>query len=164
VREIVAATGFFSAEEVRIAEELVEERLSRGEDSGYLFLFADRGGDTVGYTCYGLIPLTAASYDLYWIAVHPSAQGDGLGRRLLTATEKRIRALGGRRVYAETSSRPQYLPTRAFYDRCGYRTAAQLEDFYAPGDGKVIFEKVLRGGARPTPPTHRGRRQRSSSR
>ena len=143
VREIVAATGFFSAEEVRIAEELVEERLSQGPDSGYLFLFADRGGDTVGYTCYGPISLTAASYDLYWIAVHPAAQGGGLGRRLLAATEKRIRALGGRRVYAETSSRPQYLPTRTFYERCGYRTAALLEDFYAAGDGKVIFEKAL---------------------
>jgi hypothetical protein len=46
-------------------------------------------------------------------------------------------------VYAETSSRPQYEPTRSFYRACGYRLEARLEDFYAPGDGKVIFLKVL---------------------
>jgi hypothetical protein len=43
----------------------------------------------------------------------------------------------------ETSSRPLYEPTRRFYLACGYRLEAQLEDFYAPGDGKVIFLKVL---------------------
>lgn len=143
VRALVAATGFFSAEEERIAEELVEERLAQGEASGYFFVFADRGASIAGYTCYGPIPQTRTSYDLYWIAVHPDAQAGGLGRRLLRETEQRIRAAGGERVYAETSSRPQYLPTRAFYERCGYRTAALLADFYAPGDGKVIYEKVL---------------------
>jgi hypothetical protein len=35
------------------------------------------------------------------------------------------------------------LPTHRFYERCGYRQAAFLEDFYAPGDGKVIFVRSL---------------------
>jgi hypothetical protein len=47
-------------------------------------------------------------------------------------------------VYVETSSRDQYEPTRRFYLKCGYRVDAVLEDFYAPGDGKVIFVKALR--------------------
>ena len=50
---------------------------------------------------------------------------------------------GGSRVYVETSSREQYLPTRAVYERCGYHVGATLDDFYAPGDGKVIFVRVL---------------------
>jgi len=52
-------------------------------------------------------------------------------------------ALGARRVYADTSARPQYAPTRAFYEASGYAPTAFLEDFYAPGDGKVIYVKVL---------------------
>ena len=52
-------------------------------------------------------------------------------------------AAGRTRVYVETSTRPQYLPTRAFYLACGYELAAELVDFYAPGDGKAVFLKVL---------------------
>lgn len=143
VREIVASTGFFSPAEVDVAVELVDDRLARGGASSYRFVFADHAGRTLGYTCYGEIACTVGSYDLYWIAVLAEARGGGLGRRLLVETEQRIAAAGGRRVYVETSSRAQYAPTRAFYERCGYAVAAELPDFYAPGDGKVIFVKAV---------------------
>ncbi|MFO1076810.1 MAG: GNAT family N-acetyltransferase [Planctomycetota bacterium] len=143
VRAIVASTGFFNAEEIDIAVELVQERRAKGDASGYHFLFLDIDGRTVGYACYGPIPATVSSHDLYWIAVQAGARGHGLGQRLMAATERAIARAGGTRVYAETSSRPQYEPTRAFYRRCGYRVEADLVDFYAPGDGKVIFGKVV---------------------
>jgi ribosomal protein S18 acetylase RimI-like enzyme len=143
VRQIVEETGFFRPEEVAIAVELVEERLAKGAASGYRFVFADRGGDTIGYACFGPVPLTVASYDLYWIAVRPGGQGRGVGRALLAACEEDVRRAGGRRIYVDTSTRPQYLPTRAFYRRTGYDLAAELADFYAPGDGKAIFCKEL---------------------
>jgi hypothetical protein len=54
--------------------------------------------------------------------------------------------MGGRRIYIETSSRAQYEPTRGFYLKCGYRQETILEDFYAPGDGKVIYVKALPAG------------------
>ncbi len=140
VHALIARTGFFNPEEVRIAQELVDERLERGVASGYEFLFADdESGNPIGYTCYGKIDGTASSYDLYWIAVAPSSQRTGLGRRLLAESERLIALRGGRRIYVETSSRDQYHPTRAFYERCGYRMEAVLPDFYADGDGKVIY-------------------------
>lgn len=143
VRRLVASTGFFHAEEVAIAAELVQERLAKGPASGYEFIFADDSRGPVGYTCFGPIPCTRHSWDLYWIAVAPDRQGCGLGKRLMNETEAAVRAAGGKSIYIDTSSREQYAPTRAFYHRCGYRTAAILEDFYAPGDGKVILEKRL---------------------
>ena len=143
VRQIVESTGFFYAPEVEIAVELVEERLNRGAESGYHFVFADRGGTTRGYACYGPIACTLASFDLYWIAVENGCRGQGLGRALLAEAERRIRGQGGQRVYIETSGRAQYVPTRAFYERCGYALEATLKDFYAPGDDKWIFVKAL---------------------
>jgi ribosomal protein S18 acetylase RimI-like enzyme len=145
VRALVAATGFFSDEEIAVAAELVEERLARGMASGYSFLFAEEGPDRrlAGYSCYGRVPLTQASFDLYWIVVGPESQGAGLGRRLLAESEAAIAAVGGTALYAETSGRLQYAPTRSFYRRCGYREAAVLVDFYAPGDDKIIFAKRL---------------------
>lgn len=146
VRALVRATGFFSDEEEAIAVELVEERLAKGEASGYAFRFAERGPETLGYACYGRIPLTRSSFDLYWIVVHPAAQGLGVGRRLLDAVEAAAAAEGGTALYAETSSREQYAPTRGFYRAAGYGMAAEFTDFYAPGDGKVVFEKRLGEG------------------
>ena len=143
VRAIVASTGFFSAAEVDVAVELVEDRLSRGEKSDYRFLFAESIGRAIGYACYGPIACTVSSFDLYWIAVHADHQGEGVGRRLMQESERAVAAEGGRRIYVETSSRPQYEPTRNFYLRCGYKVEATLEDFYSPGDGKVIIVKPI---------------------
>ena len=134
VRAILESTGFFHPEEVTVAVELVKERLQRGLSSGYHFEFAELGGP---------IACTRASYDLFWIGVHQEHRRSGLGRRLLARAEEHIRRLGGQRLYVETSSRAQYSPTRAFYLACGYHLEAELADFYAPGDGKTIFVKVL---------------------
>ena len=103
----------------------------------------ERCGELVGYTCYGPVSGTASSWDLYWIVVAPESQGKGIGRLILLETERLIRQAGGAMVYAETSGRPQYESTRAFYERMGFRVASVLEDFYAPGDSKVTYVKML---------------------
>jgi ribosomal protein S18 acetylase RimI-like enzyme len=144
IRTIVEATGFFSAEEVEISVELVLERLTKGIESGYHFLFAeDDNGKLVGYTCYGPVTGTESSFDLYWIVVDNGFQGHGIGKLLDCKTAELVKEMGGTRIYAETSSRDQYEPTRAFYRKAGYHEAACLEDFYSPGDGKIIFVKKV---------------------
>jgi ribosomal protein S18 acetylase RimI-like enzyme len=143
VRDITESTGFFYAEEVGTAVELVEERLAKGEASGYSFVFTEEGGRTVGYACFGPIACTKSSFDLYWIAVHADGRGKGLGTILLDESERLIREAGGHRIYVETSSRPLYEPTRAFYLARGYREEARLAEFYGPGDAKVIYVKEV---------------------
>jgi len=146
VRRIVVETGFFNEEEILIAVELVDAHLAHGKESGYHFLFCeDEEGRVLGYTCYGPITGTQSSFDLYWIAVDPGFQGRGIGRDLLLRTEEVILSMGGSRVYIETSSRDLYKPTQKFYFQAGYVNEALLEDFYAPGDGKIIYVKALAG-------------------
>ncbi len=143
VRQIVERTGFFRPDEVAIAVELVDEHLAHGPTSDYQFVFADIDDFTAGYACYGLIACTTASYDLYWIAVDPAIQRCGVGRALMAAVEARVAALGGERIYIDTSGRPQYASTRAFYERNGFRCEGWLDDFYAPNDDRVIYVKVI---------------------
>ncbi|MFZ1289352.1 MAG: GNAT family N-acetyltransferase [Melioribacteraceae bacterium] len=143
IRGIVASTGFFSDEEVDIAVELVEERFNKGIESGYHFLFLEIDGKTVGYSCFGPIPATKFSFDLYWIAVHKDFQNLGLGKILLLESEKAIYKLGGNRIYVETSGREQYISTRKFYLACNYFEEAVLKEFYAPGDAKYLYLKIL---------------------
>ena len=143
VREIVVSSGFFSEAEIEVAVELVQERLNKGVESGYFFLFAERDQKLAGYSCFGPIPCTVESYDIYWIAVQQELRRSGLGVKILKNAEEKIRKMGGKRIYVETSSRQQYRPTRSFYSRCGYRREATLENFYSSGDHKVVYLRVL---------------------
>ncbi len=143
VRDIVASTGFFSDEEADVAVELVREHLHKGPASGYLFVFAEVDGRTVGYACYGPVPCTLNTFDLYWIAVRTDTRGRGLGRALLGQVEERLRGPGRAKLVAETSSRPQYAPTRNFYLACGFEEEARIRDYYAPGEDVLYFTKSL---------------------
>jgi D-alanine-D-alanine ligase len=140
---LIRATGFFNPEEIEVALELVDDRLAEGEASHYRFLVGEREGRVAGYACWGPIPGTLAAADLYWIVIHPDFQGQGAGAALLRAAEEWLAAEARARIYVETSTRPQYQPTRAFYLACGYRLVSELVDFYGPGDGKATFLKVL---------------------
>ncbi|MCA9149731.1 MAG: GNAT family N-acetyltransferase [Planctomycetales bacterium] len=143
VRLILAETGFFRTDEVDVAVELLDERLTKGADSGYEFLFAEERGTVIGYACYGLIACTLGSFDLYWIAVTPHAQGQGVGQLLLSNVESEVERRQGRHIYIETSGREQYASTRAFYAKCGYEIVATIPSFYDEGDDKVIWRKVM---------------------
>lgn len=144
VEQLARGAGVFSEAEIALAVSLAEDALAHGaEASGHHFLFACRGERVLGYSCWGPIDGTQGSFDLYWIVVGAGGQGRGLGRTLLAESEARILARGGRRVWVETSGRRDYAPTRAFYERAGYRLEARLADFYAPGDDKWIYGKAL---------------------
>ena len=143
VRRIVEQTGLFRPAEVDVAVELVQTRLAKGDASGYEFVFAEQGRSIAGYVCFGKNTLTLSSFDVYWIAVDPSRQNQGIGRKLLDEAERQIAAAGGHRIYIETSHRADYEATRGFYGRCGYTLVAVLDDFYAPGDSKATYVKVL---------------------
>lgn len=143
IEALVRETTFFSVEETAIARELADDGLTHGESSHYRFILADRNAMLAGYACFGRIPCTLAGWDLYWIAVAAAAQRQKLGRQLLQNVESAVLAAGGTRLYADTSSRQQYRPTRAFYAGLGFEQVAEFPDFYAPGDGKIVFSKAL---------------------
>lgn len=149
IRSLVVAAGNFNEAEVETAVELADEALAKGDPGGYFFLLLEEDAGeraVLGYACYGPVPLTAGTYDLYWIVVHPLAQGKGHGRRLLEAVESRVRDLGGRKLLIETSSQESYAGTIRFYERSGYELAARIRDFYKVGDDKLVFSKDFAPG------------------
>ena len=143
IREVTASTGYFHDDEVAVAAELVEERLAKGAASGYEFVLVEGNGRVLGYTTFGPIPCTRSSFDWYWLAVRPELQGFGFGKQLLRQVEARAKAMGGTRLYCETSGRPQYATTRAFYEYMGFTLCELLDDYYDTGDGRVTYVKPL---------------------
>lgn len=77
------------------------------------------------------------------IAVRPDCQGRGRGTTLMRHVENALRTSGQRVLLVETSGLPSYERTRAFYAKCGYEKEARSRDFYAAGDDKIVFRKVL---------------------
>jgi ribosomal protein S18 acetylase RimI-like enzyme len=147
VCRILENAGNFSADEVRIAMELIDEWLELGEESGYLTYVLDSsedGAGVLGYICFGPTPLTEATYDLYWIAVDKSKHRGGVGKRLLKFAEEEIVRRGGNLLLVETSSQEAYGGTVHFYERTGYELAGKIKDYYSPDDDKLIFAKRLK--------------------
>jgi GNAT superfamily N-acetyltransferase len=143
IREIVVSTKFFYDHEVEVAVELIQERLSKGESTGYFFVFAEVDRITAAYSCYGPIPMTRSSFDLYWIVTHNDYRGKGIGKQLLAETYKHARQMGATLIIAETSGLEHYAPTRSFYDNNHFTLEARLRDFYDKGDDKYIYFKKL---------------------
>jgi D-alanine-D-alanine ligase len=141
--EITRNCGVFRPEEIEIAAEVLSEAARDGASSHYNVLVAEFQGRAVGWCCHGRVPLTDATFDLYWIAVAPSVQGRGIGQTLVNEVERIVQSSGGHWLLAETSSAAAYDTTRNFYKRCGYRAISEIADFYRTGDGKVTFGKRL---------------------
>ena len=146
IGKMVISTGKFTDVEVATALELVDEALDRGEESGYFFAVLEYGKEhrlVEGYACYGPVPLTQGTYDLYWIVVDPASQGKGFGSHLLEYVERDVLSRGGRMILIETSSQESYGTTVRFYEHSGYHVAARIRNFYRVGDDKLIFQKDL---------------------
>ncbi len=71
------------------------------------------------------------------------ARDTGVGRALVQAMEEIPRGEGGRLIRVETSSLSEYGPARDFYARLDYQVAAEIPDFYRPGDALVTLTKRL---------------------
>lgn len=132
----------FLPEDVDCIRQLWHDYLSGGEDPDrYHFLVFDEGGTIRGFACYGHRPLTQGAFDFYWLATDPSARGRGIGRRLMAQVEVEIRSLGGYIVLIETSDSEAFANTRRFHESNGYSRIGAVADFYAPGDGLVMYQK-----------------------
>ena len=143
IRQLLEATALFRPGEIAVALEVLDVYLNQPGQQDYLVQTAVVEGAVTGYVCYGINSMTEGTVELYWIAVAPSFQGRGIGSMLLANAEQHGRQLGGRLICSETSSREAYEPTLAFYRHHGYREAARIPDYYAPGDDKIIFTKKL---------------------
>jgi len=144
IYEIIKKTRMFTNAEIDVAMELIDIFLNNKKQRDYIIYVAESEAKEVfGYVCYGPTPATEGTYDLYWIAVSPTVQGKGIGKELLTFTEKEILKQNGRLIIIETSSQPKYLPTQQFYIKNNYQIDARIKDFYRSGDDRLIFVKRL---------------------
>lgn len=140
---ILDATGMFTAAEIAVADELLDIFLDKPGQKDYQMHIVEQEGEVCGYVCFGPTPATEATFDLYWIAIAPQRQGQGIGKKLLLFAEQSCREQGGKLLIIETSSKEIYRPTQNFYLKNGYQIEARIKDFYALGDDRLIFTRRI---------------------
>jgi ribosomal protein S18 acetylase RimI-like enzyme len=140
IEEITRAVRVFRDDEVPVAMEVFDGAVAGSPD--YRAIGAEADGLLAGWICWGPTPCTLGTYDLYWMAVDPARHGLGIGTALIDEMERQLSGVA-RLVVVETAGRPDYRSTRAFYQARGYRRAAVIPDFYAPGDDQVVYVKAL---------------------
>ena len=133
----------FKPSEVAVAEEVLDDYLRDPVRSGYNLFVAEIDSSVAGYICYGPTPLTESTWDIYWLAVTPDQQSQGIGKSLLAFAEEKIKESKGTIIVVETSSKIEYETSRRFYRAQGYEIVCSIADFYAPDDAKLIFLKRL---------------------
>lgn len=144
IEKILRSVGFFYEYEIQTALGLADETIEKGsEESGYQWMTIIENNEMIAFATYGKNSFSTHSWDLYWIAVHSRNRNKKIGSTLLQAVENEIRKHGGKILWIETSGRPLYETTEAFYKKNGYILQASLKDFYATGDPKQIYSKVL---------------------
>jgi len=142
IREVLEDVKAFTPEEILVALSLLDETFNGSMP--YCFLVAADEHDTVlGYICYGQVPMTSGTWDIYWIAVAKRFQRGHIGSLLLRGAEDEIRAQHGRLIIIETSTKPSYRSTRRFYEKMGYRAGAKIAKFYSERDDKLVYSKYF---------------------
>ena len=166
----MSSDGTFTADEKAVALELIDDALS-SSDSDYWIRIATVSGSgsgtststststgsgngsgrmptterqepmVAGYICYGPTPMTASTFDLYWIVTHARARGRGVAKALIRAMEQDLSERGVTGIRVETSVKESHDAARRLYAALEYPIAAQFADFYAKGDDLIVYFK-----------------------
>lgn len=106
-------------------------------DPGGAILMACDGEASIG--CVALMAMGSGGFELAKMGVRPSAQGKGVGRRLIAAAIETARSLGAHRLYLETNS--SLAPALKLYSDAGFVRVQGPPSPYARAD--VQMELLL---------------------
>ncbi len=146
IKTIAVDAEMFTIDEVPFLDEMIGGAFDGSLEGHEWIVATDKTGAVVAAANYAPEPYSDRMWNLYFLAVSPSFQGEGLGGQLVSHVEQTLAALGddvARVLVVETSSTDQYARTRDFYANQGYDKEATIRQFYGPEDNKVIFWKSL---------------------
>jgi ribosomal protein S18 acetylase RimI-like enzyme len=146
IKAIAVASAMFTAEAAEFFDEMLGGFFDGSMPGSQWRVLQATTGEVQAASYYAPEPFSDRMWNLYFIAVDPTFQGQGLGGALMAHVEAELRQQGdsiARVLIVETSSTDQYARTRDFYAKIGYDEEARVREFYGPNDHKVMFWKSL---------------------
>lgn len=146
IKTIAIDTAMFDVEGAAFVDDVVTGILDGPVHDHHVVVDEAADGSVTGAAYFAPEPFSDRMWNLYFIAVHPSQQGNGVGAALLDHVEHHLRQAGpdaAQVLIVETSSTDQYTRPREFYPKQGYVEEARIRRFYGPDDDKVVYWKRL---------------------
>lgn len=106
---------------------------------GKTTLVAESNGHVVGFILgFKHTPLEGR---VFWLAVRPSYQSRGIGRRLLATILNIFRQMGA--VSATLEVRVSNKRAQALYSQMGFRMAGVYPNYYSDGETAIVMKRML---------------------
>ena len=121
LKGVIDATGLFPAD---MLDGMLADYLAGGAGDDSWLTIDDGGPVAVAYVAPER--MTAGTWNLFLIAVHPRHQSRGRGTALLHHVERALATRGARVLLVETSGLPAFARTRAFYRTNGFDEEAWI--------------------------------------
>lgn len=138
IKAIINATELFPSEYL---DDMFSVPSDGSDAQDFWFVFDNGKPLAVAYCAPE--PMTERAWNVLLMAVHPDHQGNGIGKLMMSHVEETLSTRDARLLIVETSGTMLFANARKFYDRIGYESEGRIRDYYAAGDDKIIFRKVL---------------------
>jgi ribosomal protein S18 acetylase RimI-like enzyme len=89
----------------------------------------------------------SGGYRLEYFGVHRSHRHRKLGWKLMDAMFRFCESRKGRYIETFTCDLPEYTSARNMFERNGFTFMCHLPEYYYPGEGKLLYLKMLDGSA-----------------
>ena len=146
IRRLALDNAMFGPDEMEGVDEQLQGYLDGSERDHRWIVATGSAGVVQGAAFYAPEPFGDRVWNLYFLAVSPGAQREGIGASIVRHVEHELRTAGAdtaRLLIVETSSQDDFVGARRFYAREGFDTEAVIREFYGPDDHKVVFWKSL---------------------
>ena len=138
LKQVIDANQLFPAD---MLDKMIFDYFNNDRCQDYWFTYDN--GKPIAIAYCAPEKMTAGTWNLYLIAVHPDYQGIGLGTSIVRHVEQALARQGERILLVETSGLASFESTRKFYRQCGYHQEAIIREFYQAGEDKIVFCKSL---------------------
>lgn len=138
IKAIIDANELFPSQ---MLDEMMSGYLANSDSEELWLTYEDSNPRAIAYCAPE--QMTEGTWNLYLIAVHPDFHRKGIGKAMIGYIEDILSARGVRILLVETSGLDSFKSARAFYLHLGYEQEAQIREFYAAGEDKIIFRKAL---------------------
>ena len=138
---IIEASGQFDADGLAYVADTLDAHWDNPQQA--IWLTAIDTEQPVGVAYCAPEPVTDGTWNLLMLWLQDGFAGQGFGKALVAEIEKELRARSARLLIVETSQLPEFERARKFYQSYGFQLAAEVKDFFAVGDNKLIYSYRL---------------------
>ncbi len=137
---IVKSSGQFDENALAHVKETLTGYLA-GESEDLWFTADD--GEPIEVAYCAPEPVTDGTWNLLMLWTRHDRNGQGHGSALVSRVEQVLTERDARLLIVETSGLPDFEDARNFYSKCGFTQEARIKNFFAAGDDKIIYTKLL---------------------